>query len=60
MAALHDVKRTEALPEVQEIYEDIRHTYWLDICEALDINMEGLLDEDDTPPEVEQLSNLVF
>ena len=52
MAALHDVKRAEAWPEVQEIYESIRHTYWLEISEALDINIEGLLDEDDTPPEV--------
>ena len=52
MAALHDIKRAKAWPEVQEIYEDIRHTYWMEVCEALDTGMEGLLDEDDTPPEV--------
>jgi hypothetical protein len=52
MAALHNIKRAEAWLEAQEIYEEIRHTYWLDICESLDTSMEGLLDDDDTPPQV--------
>ena len=52
MAALHNVKRAKAWPGVQEVYEDIRHAYWLEICESLDTGMEGLLDDDDTPPEV--------
>ena len=51
-AALHNVKRAKAWPGVQEVYEDIRHAYWLEICESLDTGMEGLLDDDDTPPDV--------
>ena len=50
--ALHNIKRAKAWPGVQEVYEDIRHAYWLEICESLDTGMEGLLDDDDTPPQV--------